>query len=211
MNRTYLLASAFLALAFTLGCGSSSSNDLAPNPDATSDGTANQAEGSTSDDTGTGATDGNTTNPDSGAPSDAAGSTDGTAPHDASSSGADSSITDAALFDTSTFDVLAADGACACQPYWCGCGTCDPNRISCTPNPPVCALGCLSSCPELAQVTCTCDQGRCIRGGVPDASFTGCRQDVDCPPGDCCALHSPGGSCVAAPNNCCAGSGTPCP
>jgi hypothetical protein len=120
---------------------------------------------------------------------------------DAATAGDAGSMADAAA------DVLTADGACACQPYWCGCGTCDPAQIACAVNPPPCTRGCASSCVALQQVTCTCDQGRCIRSGV-DASTIGCLVDQDCPLGDCCAHLPTGSSCATAPNTCCT---LPCP
>jgi hypothetical protein len=101
----------------------------------------------------------------------------------------------------------AADGGCACEPYWCGCGACNPGDISCSVSPPPCDRGCASSCPELAQTTCSCEEGRCIRGGI-DASAVGCLKDEDCPQGDCCAFAQGAGHCATSPNTCCI---NPCP
>jgi hypothetical protein len=109
-------------------------------------------------------------------------------------------------------DVLTADGGCACQRYWCGCGPCSAGQIACTAGHAVCARGCASSCPELQQVVCGCDQGRCVRSGV-DASIA-CFIDQDCPVGDCCAhvgSSAPdiaSGTCTTSPNACC-GAGCP--
>jgi hypothetical protein len=128
-------------------------------------------------------------------------------PPDAGDSGPspDASAVDAGLdLDSGVF---APDGACECQPYWCGCGVCDPAQIACTVGAPACARGCLSSCVALTQVACSCDlRGRCVRSGV-DAATIGCMQTRDCPVGDCCARTAPAsdttGSCVAAPNASC--------
>lgn len=124
---------------------------------------------------------------------------------------AETGAADVAVGDAGEADVVGADGACDCVPYWCGCGQCDPAQIACTVNPPPCVRGCLSSCPELQQTTCTCDRGHCVRSGV-DASL-GCLRDDDCPVGDCCSHVGPvgpgvPGSCVTAPNLCC---GARCP
>jgi hypothetical protein len=103
-------------------------------------------------------------------------------------------------------DVLLADGGCGCAPFWCGCGVCDPTTIACTVNPPPCGLGCASACPELTQVTCQCENGRCIRGGI-DAGGIGCIHDEDCPSGDCCAHAghplAGTGQCQPAGSTCC--------
>jgi hypothetical protein len=109
-------------------------------------------------------------------------------------------------------DVILPDGACGCMPYWCGCGQCNPSQIACTANPPPCGLGCASGCPELQQVTCTCQDGRCVRGGI-DAGGIGCVVDQDCPPGDCCAHVGPVGpghlgQCKPNGDMCC-GAGCP--
>jgi hypothetical protein len=191
-----------LFAALALGCGSSSATQ--GNADARSDapgGGGDDATGSTPDAPGspdsTGTGDG-TRPPDSAGATDAQGVPDGS---DAPTGGDSSSgPTDASPIDGP--DVYSADGACTCQPYWCGCGACNPGYIACDINPPVCALGCMSSCPEFAQVTCTCDQGRCVRGGV-DASTIGCVQDVDCPDGNCCAHAQGKGYCAPAGNTCC--------
>jgi hypothetical protein len=128
--------------------------------------------------------------------------------------GADGSIGDSsqdydtgAIVDAGGSEVNAPDGACLCEPYWCGCGACDPAQIACAVDPPPCTRGCLSSCPPLAQVTCSCDRGRCIRSGV-DASTVGCLTIDDCPPGQCCALAQGHGTCATPPNTCC---NVPCP
>jgi hypothetical protein len=213
MTRAWFLAGAF----FALGCGSPTGES---GPDATSDGTTgdigigDDAKGPTE---GGGVT-GDAGGPDSdvvaeggGAPdgssadgADGAGGSDGAGDHDSGAMGSDSSIADAGVSD-----VIAADGACKCQPYWCGCGACSPGQIACTVDPPVCARGCASSCPELQQVACSCDQGRCVRGGI-DAAAIGCLQDEDCPPGNCCAHISANSFCATAPNQCCVG-GIACP
>jgi hypothetical protein len=106
-------------------------------------------------------------------------------------------------------DVYAPDGACLCGPYWCGgCGEqCDPITIACTVGPPACSPGC-AQCPALAQVTCACEDGRCIRGGL-DAKVVGCVRDQDCPSSDCCSHVGAAylGTCMPSPYPCC---GTPC-
>jgi hypothetical protein len=198
MRRIWLLWLA--SAAFAVGCGSSSftQGDL----DATSDGPA--TEGSEVADAGegtdaSGASDAASTG-DQGTATDGHSSADGShasdaSPPDDSSTGADA------------VDVYGADGACNCQPYWCGCGACDPSQIACTVNPPVCARGCASSCPELAQTTCACSGGRCVRGGI-DASSIGCVLDTDCPAGDCCARAQGRAFCTTAPSTCCS---VPCP
>jgi hypothetical protein len=209
-TRAWFLTGAILAL----GCGSPTG---ASAPDATSDGrtgeiaTGDDANGATD---GSGATDGGGVTDGAGGPDsdgvvEAAGAPDGGSAdaaneHDSGAKGSDSSIADAGISD-----VIAADGACKCQPYWCGCGACSPGQIACTVDPPVCARGCASSCPELQQVTCSCEQGRCVRGGI-DAAAIGCLQDEDCPPGNCCARISANSFCTTAPNQCCAG-GIACP
>ncbi len=180
MRYFTLLAGALLAA----GCGATSSTG--DNPDATAD-----SPGAGGDDGAGSATDA----------SGSSGSSGG-----GSSSGAHGSSSGGVPSDSGSFDgpdVNSPDGACNCQPYWCGCGACDPAAIACDPNPPVCARGCLSSCPELGQVRCSCDQGRCAREGV-DASTIGCVQDVDCPAGDCCARIQGKALCVTAPSTCCA-------
>jgi hypothetical protein len=195
MRRSILLAA-----LVTLGCGSSSATQ--GNPDATSDspGGGDDGTGSAIDAPGS---------PDSPGTGDGAAGTDGAIGTDAhgspdgsdASTGSDSSFpNDAGATDGP--DVYSSDGACNCQPYWCGCGACDPSAIACDINPPVCARGCASSCPELAQVTCTCDQGRCVRGGI-DASAIGCVQDIDCPAGQCCGHSHSGGFCAPLGSTCC--------
>jgi hypothetical protein len=126
---------------------------------------------------------------------------------DGASDGAVDSRLDVAT-DAGGGDVLLADGACGCAPDWCGCGTCDPGAIACTAAPPPCGLGCASGCPQLAEVTCACHEGRCIRGGI-DAGSIGCFHDEDCPPGDCCAHAGASigglGHCATNGDPCCSG------
>ena len=120
----------------------------------------------------------------------------------------DGTALDSSSIDAGPGDVYAADGACACVPYWCGCGACNPGDIACTVNPPACSRGCVSSCPQLQQTTCTCSpEGRCLREGI-DASTIGCLADEDCPVGDCCAFAQGKGTCAPNGNTCCK---TPCP
>lgn len=202
MRYFTLLVGALLAV----GCGASSSTG--GNPDATADspgaggddgaGSATEASGSGGGSSSGGL--GSSSGPDAsaGADSSSSGSSGGGSSGAGSSSGGGPS--DSGSFDGP--DVNSPDGACNCQPYWCGCGACDPAAIACDPNPPVCARGCLSSCPELGQVRCSCNQGRCVREGV-DASTIGCVQDVDCPAGDCCARVQGKALCVTAPSTCC--------
>jgi hypothetical protein len=139
---------------------------------------------------------------------DGAGS-DGTGGDATASDGSpsDGAANEGAASDAGGSDVTSGDGACACEPYWCGCGACNPGDIACTVNPPPCNRGCASSCPELQQTTCSCEEGRCIRSGV-DASAIGCLKDEDCPQGDCCAFAQGAGHCATSPNTCCI---TPCP
>ena len=104
-----------------------------------------------------------------------------------------------------------SDGACACAPDWCGCGTCDPTQIVCTKSPPGCPLGCASSCPQLATTTCSCESDRCVRSGI--TGDIACYKDPDCPPGDCCAHAGPvgvggRGRCRPDGDPCC-GAGCP--
>jgi hypothetical protein len=194
--------SVLLIVVLASGCGSSSAGQ--GSADATSDAATGES-GNVGDD-GTGGTDA-PGSPDSPSSGDGAGASDGAPGADArgspdgsdASAGTDSS-SDAGAFDGP--DVYSADGACNCQPYWCGCGACDPGLIACDIKPPVCALGCASGCPELAQATCTCDQGRCVRAGI-DASTLGCVQDVDCPAGSCCARIQGKAFCTPAPSTCC--------
>jgi hypothetical protein len=189
--------SILFAASLIAGCGSSSSST--GTPDATSDAPG----GSSGGDDGT-----RSATEDSGSPDSPRDVYDATSPDDApgtdahaSPDGSDASRpTDAGATDGP--DVYSADGACNCQPYWCGCGACDPSAIACDVSPPVCARGCVSSCPELAQVTCTCDQGRCVRGGI-DASALGCVQDIDCPAGQCCGHSHSGGFCAPLGSTCC--------
>ncbi len=182
--------------AVELGCGSSSTNQGAL--DATSDGAG--AEGGELADDGVG-TDGIGPSDDAALAGDRAIGGDAGTAHDAGSPSDGSTPVDSS-FDAEVADVYTADGGCGCQPYWCGCGPCDPAQIACTVNPPVCARGCLSSCPEMAQTTCACNQGRCVRGGI-DASSIGCVLDTDCPVGDCCARAQGKAFCATAPNTCC--------
>src|SRR5215467_9999118 len=88
--------------------------------------------------------------------------TDGTSGDDGGS--LDATGGDGTIHDGAGGDVYRPDGACACEPYWCGCGLCNPDDIACTVNPPGCPLGCASGCPELQLTTCHCEEGRCIRG-----------------------------------------------
>jgi hypothetical protein len=218
MNRAFRIACA----VFACGCGSTTSVEAGS--DATSDNPTSHAGADPDGTTGDGSSDmdGGT---DGGGGADGAGG-GGDAPRggdaptgdDAMSgwdamTGADATTGDAAFaMDGGGSDVLTADGACKCQPYWCGCGPCGAGQIACTVDRPACARGCLSSCPELQQVTCGCDQGRCVRSGV-DASVA-CFIDQDCPAGDCCAhvgssaSDIASGTCTMAPNTCC-GAGCP--
>ena len=183
-----------LGLALVLACGSSSSTTQ-DGLDGAGDAGVGETGGGADDATGNPDA---TVSPDGPSGTDGATATDGDASPDGSdaSGGLDSSS------DVALADVYGADGGCACEPYWCGCGTCDPSQIACDISPPVCARGCASSCAEIAQTTCTCDQGRCVRGGI-DASSIGCVQDLDCPVGDCCARAQGKGFCATAPNTCC--------
>src|SRR5262249_8308303 len=79
----------------------------------------------------------------------------------------------------------ASPVGCDCHPYWCGCGTCQPEAIVCTRVQRLCAVGCISApCTQLDAATCACHQGRCVRGGI-DAAI-GCYLDEECPSPQCC-------------------------
>jgi hypothetical protein len=212
MSRAFWITFALLAC----GCGSSTSVEAGA--DATSDGASSHdgtAPDATTDD-GASNADGGANGADGGGDAtrggDAPTGDDATSGRDAIT-GEDATTGDAALpMDGGGPDVLTADGACACQRYWCGCGPCSAGQIACTVGRAGCARGCNSSCPELQQVMCGCDQGRCVRSGV-DASIA-CFIDQDCPIGDCCAhvgSSAPdiaSGTCTMAPNACC-GAGCP--
>jgi hypothetical protein len=95
-------------------------------------------------------------------------STDDTAKSDTSTT--DTAVTDSGSGDTGTTVDTGADtkeitcgGSTTCHAYWCGCGKCDPATITCINFVKGCALGCVSSCPELTATTCTCVGGACTK------------------------------------------------
>ncbi|MEO6573252.1 MAG: hypothetical protein ABIP89_05405 [Polyangiaceae bacterium] len=115
---------------------------------------------------------------DSGASGDS--SSDGAGPADA--------LADAAPADG---DAGGGDASCDCVPFWCGCGMCPSASIVCTRQPRSCHLGCSSSCDSLPLTVCTCDQGRCVRGGTGPI---GCFVDEECPPAFSCCVPDGGGT-----------------
>lgn len=111
---------------------------------------------------------------------------------------ADATSTDARS-DAPSGDTGTDANVCDCAPYWCGCGDCPTERIVCTRRHRTCSLQCLSSCTAIQLAVCTCEQGRCVRGGV---GTVGCYVDEECAPGhSCCVVDAgvPGaeGTCAA--------------
>jgi hypothetical protein len=141
MNRAFWIASAL----FACGCGSTASVEAGS--DATSENPTSHvgaAQDGTTDDRSSdtdGGEDGAGGGGDATRGGDALTGDDAMPSRDAMT-GPDATTGDAALaMDVGGSDVLASDGACKCQPYWCGCGACGAGQIACTVDRPVCARG----------------------------------------------------------------------
>jgi hypothetical protein len=197
MSR-FLLAVLLLAL---FGCGDSFE---VGGPDATSDGAGGDATNAADDarSDGAGGTDavgvdvavdvseGTADSAQEANAGDDTGADGGRVDSSASDAGlADAGSKDAAPFDAGPadagiLDVYAADGACACEPYWCGCGRCDPAQIACTVNPPPCLRAASRAAPSCVRSD-ACAAKAAASGNDLEGATAPIAALVDTPPARC--------------------------
>jgi hypothetical protein len=112
-----------------------------------------------------------------------------------------------AAIDAESEVVTAPDGACLCRPSYEYFG-CNSPSAPFNPNRSICGISvdedaAIAACPALNEITCRCDQGRCVRSGFQASGIIPCAGDVNCPPGDCCAVSAGVPYCTPIGEGCC--------